>query len=215
MSTVTRQCSLANELKLDVVTWDEAPMAPKQTLEAVDMLLRDITQVDLIFGNKIILLGGDFRQVLPVVRKEGREEMIGACIKNSQLWHHFTQYELTTNMHVTGSASDCKRYTLKIGDGKEPVNENGEMAVPQDLLCTCSLVNEIFAPLLNGQCSDLSEVAILTPRNAGSLRINNHILDLMPGSTVIFESVDSVLTEDPKDLQNRMLFRRKHLKHAE
>ncbi|KIH67710.1 hypothetical protein ANCDUO_01953 [Ancylostoma duodenale] len=64
---MTRLCSLAKELiKLDVVIWDEAPMAPKPALEAVDKMLRDITQIDLIFGNKIMLPGGDFRQVLPV-----------------------------------------------------------------------------------------------------------------------------------------------------
>ncbi|RCN31185.1 hypothetical protein ANCCAN_23039 [Ancylostoma caninum] len=203
MSTMTRQCCLAKELKkLDVVIWDEAPMAPKQALEAVDKLLRDITQTDLIFGNKIMLLGGDFRQVLPVVRKGGRGEMIAACIKNSQLWHHFTQYRLKANMRVTGPANDWKRYILNIGDGKEPVNENGEMAVPQDLLCAGSLVNEIFAPFLNGQCSDLSEIAILTPKNAESLHISNRILDLMPGSSVIYKSVDSIVTEDPKDMLN-------------
>ncbi|RCN49553.1 hypothetical protein ANCCAN_04325 [Ancylostoma caninum] len=203
MSTMTRQCSLAKELKkLDVVIWDEAPMAPKQALEAVDHLLRDITQTDIIFGNKIMLLGGDFRQVLPVVRKGGRAEMVAACIKNSPLWCHFTQYLLKTNMRVSGPASDWKKYILNIGDGKEPVNENGEMAVPQDLLCTGSLVNEIFAPFLNGQCSDLSEIAILTPKNAESLHISNYILDLMPGSTVIYNSVDSIVTEDPKDMLN-------------
>ncbi|KAL6727109.1 hypothetical protein Aduo_009015 [Ancylostoma duodenale] len=65
-------------------------MAPKPALEAVDKMLRDITQIDLIFGNKIMLPGGDFRQVLPVVRKIRRGEMIAACIKNSQLLHHFT-----------------------------------------------------------------------------------------------------------------------------
>ncbi|KAL6739704.1 hypothetical protein Aduo_013129 [Ancylostoma duodenale] len=177
-------------------------MAPKQALEAVDQLLRDILQTDLIFGNKIMLLGGDFRQVLPVVREGGRGEMIAACIKNSKLWHHFTLYRLKTNMRVTGHASNWKRYILNIGDGKEPANENGEMAVPQDLLCTGSLVNKIFAPFLNGQCSDLSEIAILTPRNAEPLHISNHILDLMPGSTVIYKSVDSVVTEDPKDMLN-------------
>ncbi|KIH55324.1 hypothetical protein ANCDUO_14520 [Ancylostoma duodenale] len=119
-----------------------------------------------------------------------------------QLWRHFTQYRLKTNMRVTGPASDWKRYILNIGDGKEPVSENGEMAVPEDLLCTGSLVNEIFAPFLNGQCSDLSEIAILTPKNAESLHISNYILDLMPGNTVIYNSVDSIVTEDPKDMLN-------------
>lgn len=149
---------------MDVVIWDEAPMAPKQALETVDKLLRDIMQTDLIFGNKIMLLGGDFRQVLPVLRKGVREEMVATRIKSSQLWHHFTLYQLKANMRVTGSANEWKKYILNIGNGKEPTNDNGEIAVSQELLCTGSLINEIFPPFLNGQCLDLNEIAILTPR---------------------------------------------------
>lgn len=33
----------------------------------VNRLLQDIMGNDISFGNKIIILGGDFRQVLPVI----------------------------------------------------------------------------------------------------------------------------------------------------
>ena len=41
-------------------------MAPKYAMELVDRTLCDIMDNDLPFGGKIIVLGGDFRQLLPV-----------------------------------------------------------------------------------------------------------------------------------------------------
>ena len=41
-------------------------MIPGNALKAVDILLRDITQIGRPFGGKYMFLGGDFRQVLPV-----------------------------------------------------------------------------------------------------------------------------------------------------
>ena len=49
-----------------MIVWDEAPMAPREALECVDMLLRDLLQNDMPFGGKVLVVGGEFRQVLPV-----------------------------------------------------------------------------------------------------------------------------------------------------
>ncbi|RCN28833.1 hypothetical protein ANCCAN_25419 [Ancylostoma caninum] len=56
MSVQSRQ---ARDLQsTDCIIWDEAPMAPKFALEAVDQLLRDIAQSDQPFGGKTMILGG-------------------------------------------------------------------------------------------------------------------------------------------------------------
>lgn len=46
--------------------WDEAPMTHKHAFEAVDRTIRDITKRDKSFT---IVMCGDFRQILPVVKK--------------------------------------------------------------------------------------------------------------------------------------------------
>src|SRR5690606_24518357 len=61
-------------LNTDVIIWDEAPMAPKTALEAVNMLLKGLTQTSEIFAGKTIVLGGDFRQISPVVLWGSKEE---------------------------------------------------------------------------------------------------------------------------------------------
>ena len=50
-------------LNINVIIWDEAPMAPKLGPEAVDMLLRDLTHTFEILGGKTVVLGSEFRQV--------------------------------------------------------------------------------------------------------------------------------------------------------
>ncbi|GBO03347.1 hypothetical protein AVEN_171030-1 [Araneus ventricosus] len=53
-------------LKTKLIVWDEAPMTHVHAFLAVDRLLQDLTKCKEPFGGKVILLGGDFRQVLPL-----------------------------------------------------------------------------------------------------------------------------------------------------
>ena len=50
-----------------ILVIDEASMIPTHALNAIDRCLQDITGNNECFGGKVMLLGGDFRQVLPVV----------------------------------------------------------------------------------------------------------------------------------------------------
>jgi hypothetical protein len=74
---------------------DEASMVMAHALNAIDRMLRDITSVDVPFGGKIFLLGGDFRQVLPVIPRNPRAVVIENCMKSSPLWPNFTIFRLT------------------------------------------------------------------------------------------------------------------------
>ena len=68
----------------DLFIWDEALMAPRYALEIMDRTLKDIMSNDLLFGDKIVILGGDFRQLLP---RSIRSEVINLSIKSSILWN--------------------------------------------------------------------------------------------------------------------------------
>ncbi|GBM49647.1 hypothetical protein AVEN_3230-1 [Araneus ventricosus] len=62
-------------LDAKVVVWDEAPMTHVHAFSAVYRLLKDLTECDddeSDEGGKIILLGGDFRQVLPGILRGSR-----------------------------------------------------------------------------------------------------------------------------------------------
>lgn len=69
-----------------LIVWDETPMMSKNCFETLDRTLRDILKCDRPFGDKVVVLGGDFRQILPVVTDGGREETILAALTSSYLW---------------------------------------------------------------------------------------------------------------------------------
>ncbi|XP_019182314.1 PREDICTED: uncharacterized protein LOC109177372 [Ipomoea nil] len=67
-----------------LIIWDEAPMMHKFCFEALDRTMRDIMRaknpknLDMTFGGKTVVLGGDFRQILPVIPKGTRQDIVGA-----------------------------------------------------------------------------------------------------------------------------------------
>jgi hypothetical protein len=98
--------------KADLIIWDEAPMMHRRAFEAVDRTLRDLMQLDdaqaieKIFGGKTMVLGGDIRQILPVVPKGGREDIVSASLPRSHLWQHVTIFRLHINMRVMATDSE-------------------------------------------------------------------------------------------------------------
>ena len=124
----------------NLIIWNEAPMSHKHTFEAVDSPLRDIMKegslelADVPFRGKVFVLGGDFRQVLPVVPR-GRGQVVAASLRRSSLWQHIKVYKLGINMrvqlyHQQGDAAtataqqDFADFLLRVGDGTEAVEAN-------------------------------------------------------------------------------------------
>ncbi|KAL8527736.1 hypothetical protein ACS0TY_005547 [Phlomoides rotata] len=120
-------------LKSKLIIWDEAPMINKFSFEALDRSLKDIVRCSdesmssLSFGEKTVVLGGDFIQILPVVPTGSREDVVHATINSSHLWEHCKVLRLTKNMRLqnknTSSESTSDEIVefssciLKVGDG--------------------------------------------------------------------------------------------------
>jgi len=124
----TELAELLKRTKL--IICDEAPMTHKFYFEALDKSLRDITSVGgkpskLIFGGKVIVFGGDFRQILQVIPNGNRYDIIHSTINTSYIWDHCKVLTLTKNMRLlngqTQSSKETKKFSewiLKVGDGK-------------------------------------------------------------------------------------------------
>uniref|UniRef100_A0A183G3N6 ATP-dependent DNA helicase n=1 Tax=Heligmosomoides polygyrus TaxID=6339 RepID=A0A183G3N6_HELPZ len=103
-------------METEIIIWDEISMASKAAFEAVDALLCDLMQNDSPFGGKLIVVGGDFRQTLPM--HGGREETLEACVCRSSLWPLFAKYRLTANMRPSDAGEDWQEFLLKVGNGE-------------------------------------------------------------------------------------------------
>ena len=76
-------------------------MTKRQAVEALDNSLRDIMdRPELPFGGKTVVFGGDFRQVLPIVRRGSRAQVVGASMHMSYLWDSMRHLKLVRNMRV-------------------------------------------------------------------------------------------------------------------
>jgi hypothetical protein len=136
--------------KTSLILWDEAPMAHRNCFEALDESLWDILRCrdedsdKKPFGGMTVVFGGDFRQILPVVPKGKRGQIVNAWIKHSYLWSYFTVYRLTQNMCLSCMSDNIEEkkqlhyfaeWILNIGDGKIASNDGDELIkIPEDLL---------------------------------------------------------------------------------
>ncbi|XP_022893201.1 uncharacterized protein LOC111407769 [Olea europaea var. sylvestris] len=101
-----------------LIIWDEAPMVNQCAVEAVDKMLKDINDCNLPFGGKAMVLRGDFRQVLLIVPRGKKEDIIKASLIFSDLWPLLLHVSLVENMRAKFDPIFCD-YLLRIGNGIE------------------------------------------------------------------------------------------------
>ncbi|KAH9605454.1 hypothetical protein KSS87_001661 [Heliosperma pusillum] len=176
-----------------LIIWDEAPMTHKHSFEALDRSLKDVMRVvdernaDEPFGGKVVVFGGDFRQILPVVPKGIRADIVHASLCSSYLWSSCKVLKLTKNMRLqVGSSSnngdDIKKFSewiLEIGDGLAGGDNTGEVELqfPLDLLIE-------------------DERAILAPTHEIVDEVNDYVLSLIDKDERIYLSSDEVSKDD-------------------
>uniref|UniRef100_A0A0L8GFQ1 ATP-dependent DNA helicase n=1 Tax=Octopus bimaculoides TaxID=37653 RepID=A0A0L8GFQ1_OCTBM len=138
------------------VIWYEAPMCHRYLFEALNRKLKNVMSNDLIFGSKLTILGGDFRQILPVVRRAQKPSLIGAFgdgrIPNVQRQLHDDFMEIPQQFQV---------------NSKENV------------------INQVYEDLeVNFNNTQwLSSRAILSTKNEEVDKLNIYIIQKFPGET--------------------------------
>ena len=133
--SIPAQSDLADYIRsVKVIVWDEAPMANKQLLECLDRSLRDINCNNDPFGGKVVVLTGDFRQVLPVLKGGSRAQIVGAALKNSSLWCLFKTFQLTKNMRLRATNLYFGQWLLKVGNGEVEVDLEGRLRILPSLV---------------------------------------------------------------------------------
>ncbi|KAH1205331.1 hypothetical protein GmHk_16G046065 [Glycine max] len=100
--SISKQSNLAKLIRETItIIWNEAPVTNRYALEALDCLLKDILDCDAPFGGKVMVLGEDFHQVLLVVQKGTKTQMISACIVEGDT-HNLYQHEYLHSIPLGG-----------------------------------------------------------------------------------------------------------------
>ncbi|XP_028059656.1 uncharacterized protein LOC114263349 [Camellia sinensis] len=90
------QAELFRETKL--IIWDEVLMQHRLCVETVDRTLSDIRDNEKPFGGITVVLGGDFQQILPIIPKGVREQIVNASLRHSIIWKRIHILTLDLNM---------------------------------------------------------------------------------------------------------------------
>jgi ATP-dependent DNA helicase PIF1 len=133
-----------------IIMWDEISMMHKHGLEAVDRTLRDLCNNQHIMGGKVLVLAGDFRQILPVVQRGTMYDEIKACVKTSSLWNNIKTLKLRTNMRARlSNSADQEIFAnqlLQLGEGRWPKDMTDIVTFPDKF---CSIVKDVKELLEN------------------------------------------------------------------
>lgn len=108
-------------------------MTRRQAVETLDKSLQDIMGCIEPFGGKVMVFGGDFRQVLPVVPRGTRAQITDATLLRSYIWENVHKVNLVQNMRAQSDAW-YSEFLLRIGNETEEACTNDYVQLPKDIL---------------------------------------------------------------------------------
>lgn len=203
-----------------LIIWDEAPVNHKHCFEALDRTLRDIRASSdqefskRQFGGITVVLGGDFRQTLPVIPNAKKNEVLGSSITRSFLWWQCAIMHLTENMRLQSpSFCDAQRehlstfaeWLLSVGTGTVPGSVSTDQSdtswiqIPEYLLLPAesrnlrTLISFVYdSSDASNPASYFCERAILAPTNESAASINNQMISQLATAEMSYYSSDSI-----------------------
>ena len=180
-------------------------MTKRQVVEAMDNSMRDVmSRPDLPFGGKTVVFGGDFRQVLPVVRHGTKAQIINATLQKSYLWKDIKQIKLRRNMRAQSDPwfSD---FLMRIGNGTEESIGEDYVRLPEEIVVRYTdsktsinnLIDDVFPSLYQngGLTSYISSRAILSTKNEYVDELNGMLIKRFPGEEKVYYSFDSAVDD--------------------
>eukprot|EP00268_Persea_americana_P000622 TRINITY_DN1019_c0_g1_i10.p1 TRINITY_DN1019_c0_g1~~TRINITY_DN1019_c0_g1_i10.p1 ORF type:complete len:370 (+),score=41.72 TRINITY_DN1019_c0_g1_i10:613-1722(+) len=211
-------------------------MTHRHAFDALDRTLKDILSFvcdntdNKIFGGLTVALGRDFRQILPVVYKGGREQIVDTSLINAEVWKHCHVFNLTVNMRLQQSSNngvtndnyvEFASWVLSIGNGTAnaySISNDGELnwvKIPEELMLknengenedVMGLVQNVYNHFFEQsvEYTYLQERAILTPTNADVDKINEIIMSKMDKDKRVYLSADTIT--DIKDADQNALY---------
>ncbi len=181
-----------------ILIWDEITMSHKHALELVDRLLQGLMGSHQPFGGKTVLLGGDWRQSLPVIPQSSRGEIFVSTVQQSYLWIDIKKYKLSVNERIRacGNDVDYADFILQMGNGtlttyddailKSTSRSPSLIRIPDDMVFPSDDLEDLIRwtfPHIKDETIHSSNGCILTPLNETVDTINTMAVDLKDGDT--------------------------------
>ncbi|XP_078431766.1 uncharacterized protein LOC144703444 [Wolffia australiana] len=183
-------------LSASIIIVDEAPMMHRHVYETLDRSIHDLMKTadpyleNIPFGGKVVVMGGDFRQMLPVIHKGSRAMIVNSALNRSDVWRHCSIFWLKTNVRVSLDHRAWSEFLLAVGEGRVGPN----VYLPNDIRRVSSLsdlITQVYGYFEDADSQLLSKT-ILTPLNEDVVAVNNMVLDVFPGEAMEYLIFDEI-----------------------
>ncbi|XP_019184696.1 PREDICTED: uncharacterized protein LOC109179655 [Ipomoea nil] len=195
-------------------------MMHKYCFEALDRTMRDLLRFvnpnssNKTFCGKTVVLGGDFRQILPVIPKGTRQDIVPVAINSFYLWNSCKVMKLTKNLRLNvvqdfveqQSSQHFANWIASIGDGKigGPNDGYAEVEIHSTMLLPFygyhikTIVRSTFPMFANGNsnASYLQGRSILAPTLEVVKSVNEYISELHTAESRTYFSCDTICKAD-------------------
>ncbi|CAI6372085.1 unnamed protein product [Macrosiphum euphorbiae] len=205
-STIHLQSERAHRIRnAALIVWDEAPMSLGLQLTVVDRLLKDVMDSNLPFGGKTMLFAGDFRQILPVIQRGTRANIVMSSIKNNHLWNVMERFDLVQNMRA-GNDADFASWLLQLGNGQLPAVDGvpDTVEIPQEMVCdVADLIDFVYPQQMS--LADVEEFArrvVVCPTNEECRGVNAEVLERFAGNPETYQAVDTAVVDGADEVAN-------------
>ena len=210
MCSITRQSQVAKKLRsASLIVWDEAPMMDRRVFECVSRSMCDLLNDPHPFGGKVVVLGGDFRQILPVVKHGSEADVIPVTLNKSALWDSIQIVRLTQNMRAIDSGPEFHQWLKRIGDGNEIIYTDvgkNSIKLPQNICLPpndpTALIASTFPNLQENHDTEgyLEGRAILTTKYDLVEKVNATVTQMIRSPIHDYFSADSIEDTDQPHL---------------
>ncbi|XP_076067746.1 ATP-dependent DNA helicase Pif1-like [Oratosquilla oratoria] len=197
---IKKNSEMARLLRMtSVIVWNEAVMANRNTIAALDITLRDILEVNRFMGGIVFVCAGDFRQILPVIRGGGKNDELEYCIKSSYFWDDLIKLELTENVRLKANDHENRKFAKKLLD--LGAGESGDIKFPPRFGVIVKnreeLVEKVYDNLKDNffNVSYFEERAI-SPTNDDVDCINSMVYDKSDKPEKVYRSEDTSIDND-------------------
>lgn len=135
------------------------------------------------FGNKVVILAGDTRQLAPVVVNGGEAEICSASVLSSPYYSDKVKVFRLTKTMRNREDPDFSNMVDEIGDGKSPVDDDGYTTVTgvSTELDAEKAIDFVFPSSVLSDPVSCSKRAVVTLHNDSVDDINTKVLAKVPG----------------------------------
>ena len=163
-------------------------MANRAVLACVEECCRKVMGNQTLFGGKVVILLGDFRQTCPVVPHGTKADVLNACISRCHFWSRFHIARLITPIRNAEDPA-LASFVDGIGDGAGPHVDLSFLTRTTDI---DDIINFIYSQDIIAHPAACLRRCILAPTNAQVDMYNTAVLDLLPSSSRQYHAADSL-----------------------